>query len=140
MAMVGTSGTVNTGEIDPINELADVAEQVGAWLHVDGAYGMFGILDDRVADRYTGVLRADSVALDPHKWLAAPLGTGVAIVRDRGVMGRAFTLEPASYLEGSASQDGKIESPFDDFGEIYHDFNLEQSAPSRGVQVWAILK
>jgi len=140
MAIVATAGTVNTGAIDPINELADVAEEVGAWLHVDGAYGMFGILDDRVADLYTGVLRADSVALDPHKWLAAPVGNGVAIVRDRGIMGRAFTLEPASYLEGSASQDGRIESPFDDFGEMYHEFNLDQSAPSRGVQVWAILK
>jgi len=82
--------------------------------------------------------RADSVAADPHKWLAAPLGCGAVFVRDRSLLGRAFTLEPAEYLEGSAGA-GNPESPFDDFGEQYHDFNVEQSAQSRGVTVWANL-
>jgi glutamate/tyrosine decarboxylase-like PLP-dependent enzyme len=82
--------------------------------------------------------RADSVAADPHKWLAAPLGCGATFVRDRARLGRAFTLEPAEYLEGSTAA-GEVQSPFDDFGELYHDFNIEQSAQSRGVTVWAIL-
>jgi len=140
MAIVATAGTVNTGAIDPIRELRDIANEEKTWLHVDGAYGMFGILDERVRDRYDGVAEADSVALDPHKWLAAPVGNGVAMVRDRGLMGRTFTLEPAAYLEGSIGEQSDVESPFDAFGEIFHEFNLDQSAPSRGVQVWAILR
>jgi len=140
MAIVATAGTVNTGAIDPIRRLRAIADEESTWLHIDGAYGMFGILDDRVSDRYDGVAEADSVALDPHKWLAAPVGNGVAMVRDRALMGRAFTLEPAAYLEGSIDREEHIESPFDGFGEVLHEFNLDQSAPSRGVQVWAILK
>lgn len=140
MAIVATAGTVNTGAIDPIRTLRDLATQEQTWLHVDGAYGMFGILDERVAERYDGVAEADSVALDPHKWLAAPVGNGVAMVRDEGLLGRTFTLEPAAYLEGSMEETPDVESPFDSFGEVLHEFNLDQSAPSRGVQVWAILR
>ena len=141
MAIIATAGTVNTGAIDPIRRLRAIADEESTWLHVDGAYGMFGILDDRVRERYDGVAEADSVALDPHKWMAAPVGNGVAMVRDRDLMGRAFTLEPAAYLEGSmGQQDEVVASPFDGFGEILHEFNLDQSAPSRGVQVWAILR
>ena len=140
MAIVATAGTVNVGAIDPINEMADLAVKYGSWLHVDGAYGLFGKLDQRVAHLYEGLNRADSAAVDPHKWLAAPLGNGVAFVRDKNILGRAFTLEPAAYLEGSESQNGILQSPFDEFGEKYFDFNLDQSAPSRGVAVWAILK
>jgi len=138
IAIVATAGTVNTGAIDPIAELADIAEERGVWLHVDGAYGAFGVLDERVAPLFRGMERADSVAADPHKWLAAPLGCGATFVRDRARLGRAFTLEPAEYLEGSTTG-GAAQSPFDDFGELYHDFNIEQSAQSRGVTVWAIL-
>lgn len=138
VAIVGTAGTVNTGAVDPLSELADIASARDIWLHVDGAYGAFGVLDDRVADLFRGMARADSVAADPHKWLAAPLGCGAVFVRDRALLGRTFTLEPAEYLEGSAGA-GEPESPFDDFGEQYHDFNVEQSAQSRGVTVWANL-
>lgn len=140
MAIVATAGTVNTGAIDPIRALRNLATEEKTWLHVDGAYGMFGILDPAVRDAYDGVAEADSVALDPHKWMAAPVGNGVAFVRDRALMGRAFTLEPAAYLEGSMGTAPEVESPFDAFGEIFHEFNLDQSAPSRGVQVWAILR
>jgi aromatic-L-amino-acid/L-tryptophan decarboxylase len=138
IAIVATAGTVNTGAVDPIGDLADVAAERGIWLHVDGAYGAFGVLDERVAPLFRGLERADSVAADPHKWLAAPLGCGAVFVRDRARLGRAFTLEPAEYLEGSTGA-GALESPFDDMGDPYHDFNVEQSAQSRGVTVWAIL-
>jgi aromatic-L-amino-acid decarboxylase len=93
-----------------------------------------------VAPLYRGLERADSVAVDPHKWLAAPLGCGAAYVRDPALLARAFTLEPAEYL-GEDSQACEIESAFDDLGEPpYHHFSPEHSAPSRGVRVWAILK
>lgn len=138
VAIVATAGTVNTGAVDPIARLADIAEERGIWLHVDGAYGLFGRLDERVADLFVGIERAGSVAVDPHKWLAVPLGCGATFVRDRALLGRAFTLEPADYLEGAASA-GEVSSPFDEFGDLYHDFNVEQSAQSRGATVWAAL-
>ena len=138
IAIVATAGTVNTGAVDPISDLLTIARERGIWLHVDGAYGAFGVLDDRVAPLFKGMEEADSVAVDPHKWLAVTVGTGAVFVRDRARLGRAFTLEPAEYLEGAAS-DGEPVSPFDDFGDPYHDFNLDQSAPSRGVAVWAVL-
>ncbi len=119
--------------------MADLAEEFGTWLHVDGAYGGFGMLDERLAPLYEGLDRAGSFAVDPHKWMAAPLGTGATFVSDRALLGRALTLEPAEYLEGSTTT-GEVISTFDQFGELLHDFNLEQSAPSRGVAVWAILK
>jgi aromatic-L-amino-acid decarboxylase len=140
VALVATAGTVNTGAIDPIDAMADLAAEFGTWLHVDGAYGLFGRLDERVAPLYEGLERADSAVVDPHKWLVTPVGIGATFVRERAVMGRAFTLEPAAYLEGAVGTKGQISSPFDDFGELFHDFNLDQSAPSRGVIVWAILR
>ena len=140
VALVASAGTVNTGAVDPIAEMADLAGEFGTWLHVDGAYGLFGRLDDRVAPLFDGLERADSAVVDPHKWLAAPVGIGAAFVRDRGLLGRAFTLEPATYLEGAVEDSPEPSSPFDSLGEVFHDFNLDQSAPSRGVAVWAILR
>jgi len=141
VALVASTGTVNAGAIDPIGAMADLAKEFETWLHVDGAYGLFGRLDERVAPLYEGLERADSAVVDPHKWLATPLGIGAVFVRDRGLLGRAFTLEPAEYLEGAVVSDGtELSSPFDSFGELYHDFNLDQSAPSRGVMVWAALR
>ena len=140
LALVASAGTVNTGAIDPIGEMVGIVKNRNIWLHVDGAYGLFGRLDSRVTSLYNGLEHADSVVVDPHKWLAAPVGIGAVFVRDRALLGRAFTLEPADYLEGSSVRDREILSPFDEFGELYHDFSVEQSAPSRGAQVWAILR
>jgi aromatic-L-amino-acid decarboxylase len=139
VAIVASAGTVNTGAIDPVEHIAEIASKHDIWLHIDGAYGLFGVLDPRVAPLFRGLERADSVAVDPHKWLAVPIGCGAVFVRDRALLGRAFTLEPAEYLEGSVGT-GEVQSPFDDIGELYHHFGVEQSAPSRGVRVWAILK
>jgi aromatic-L-amino-acid/L-tryptophan decarboxylase len=140
VAIVASAGTVNTGVVDPITELAEFAEEYDSWLHIDGAYGGFGRLDPRVTDLYEGWERAGSIAVDPHKWLAAPLGCGAAYVRDGEVLRRTFTLEPAAYLEGSAGS-GPLRSVFDDFGlEPHYDHGVDQSAPSRGVTVWAVLQ
>jgi glutamate/tyrosine decarboxylase-like PLP-dependent enzyme len=107
---------------------------------VDGAYGAFGVLDPEVKPLFAGLSEADSIAVDPHKWLAVPLGCGTTFVRDRELLARAFTLEPAEYLEGSVRQVQSIGSQFDDFGHVFHHFTVEQSAQSRGVTVWAALK
>lgn len=139
VAIVASAGTVDAGAVDPIDAMADLAAEYETWLHVDGAYGLFGLLDPRVANLYQGLERADSVVADPHKWLSAPIGCGSVFVRDRELLGRAFTTEPAEYLEGTFSP-GRDVTTYDSMGEPYHYFSVEHSAPSRGVTVWAILK
>jgi aromatic-L-amino-acid decarboxylase len=142
VAIVGCAGDVNMGRVDPLRELARIAHERGIWLHVDGAYGGFGVLDARVAERYGDVAEYDSLAIDPHKWLAAPVGTGAAIVRDEGILGRAFTIETGDYdrerhVAMSSADPG---SPFDELGFGTPDWGVDFSTPARGLAVWAILK
>jgi len=139
VAIVANAGTVNTGAVDPIGALGVIARRHNVWLHVDGAYGLFGRLDPSVAPLYEGLEEADSVVVDPHKWLAAPPGSGAVFVRDQALQERAFTMEPADYTT-SAVEDGEINSTFDSPGEAYLQIGPEMSAQSRGVAVWAILK
>jgi len=143
MAVVANAGTVNTGAVDPLPELEKLCHEQNIWLHVDGAYGLFGVLDPQVTSLYGDLSLADSLVVDPHKWLAAPIGCGCVFVRDASLLERAFTLEPAAYVEESQpvyAGNALLTSQFDDFGNLFHHFGVEQSAPSRGVQVWAILK
>lgn len=137
VCVVATAGTTNTGAIDPLREIGEIAREFGAWFHVDGAYGLPGILDERVAARYDGLDLADSAIVDPHKWLGAPVGVAATFVRDRAILQRAFTQEPADYLEGSFTDDVAVS--IDHLGIDYADFGVELSAPARGVTVWAIL-
>ena len=143
IAVVANAGTVNTGAVDPLPELGKLCQEQNIWLHIDGAYGLPGVLDPRTAPLYGDLRMADSLVLDPHKWLATPIGCGAVFVRDGKLLGRAFTLEAAAYVEESQpvyAEDAPLGSQFDDFGYLFHHFGVEQSAPSRGVQVWAILK
>jgi len=144
LAIVANVGTTNTGAIDPLQAIAEIARARKIWFHVDGAYGLPGILDERVAPLYAGLEHADSVIVDPHKWLGASVGVAATFVRDRELLRRAFTQEPADYLEGSVEHAGasapSIEHSMDDFGVPYYDFGVELSAPSRGVVVWALLR
>jgi aromatic-L-amino-acid/L-tryptophan decarboxylase len=168
MAVVANAGTTNTGAIDPLSSIGELAREHGLWFHVDGAYGLPGLLDERVAALYRGLDQADSVIVDPHKWLGASVGIGATFVRDRELLRRAFTQEPAHYLEGSVLDGGvreggareggvhgdahgdahvhdpaagaAIEHSMDDFGIPYYDYGVELSAPSRGVVVWALLR
>jgi len=142
VAIVGSAGDVNTGRIDPLAELARIAHEREIWFHVDGAYGGFGVLDDRVRERYGDVSTYDSFAVDPHKWMAAPIGTGAAIVRDEGILGRAFTIETGDYDRERhiAASDADPGSPFDDLGHGTPDWGVDFSTPARGLAVWAILR
>jgi glutamate/tyrosine decarboxylase-like PLP-dependent enzyme len=72
---------VNTGAIDPLDEIADVCTKHNVWLHVDGAYGAPAILSRKYASQLKALARADSIALDPHKWLYIPVEAGLVIVR-----------------------------------------------------------
>ena len=144
LAIVANAGTTNRGAIDPLEAIGEIANSRGIWLHVDGAYGLPGFLDERVAPLYAGLERADSIVVDPHKWLGAAVGVAATFVRDRELLRRAFTQEPADYLEGAVEQAGRaarsLEHSLDDFGVPYYDFGVELSAPCRGVVVWALLR
>jgi len=105
MAVVANAGTTNTGAIDPLREIGEIAKAHGIWFHVDGAYGLPGILDERIRHLYDGLELADSVIVDPHKWLGAAVGVAATFVRDRQCLYRAFTQEPADYLEGAVEPD-----------------------------------
>lgn len=141
IAVVANAGTTNTGAIDPLRQLGEIAHARGTWFHVDGAYGLPGILDERVAQRYDGLELADSAIIDPHKWLNAPVGVAATFVRDRSILQRAFAQGAAEYLEGSFStQDEGVVVSVDSLGLPYSDFGVELSATSRGVQVWALIR
>jgi aromatic-L-amino-acid decarboxylase len=139
VAVVVAAGTTNTGSIDPIRRSGELAKEYGAWFHVDGAYGLPGILDERVTQLYDGLELADSVITDPHKWLNVPVGVAATFVRDRSILFRAFTQEPADYLEGAFSDDD-VQVSLDAMGIPYFDFGVELSAPVRGVAVWGVIK
>jgi aromatic-L-amino-acid decarboxylase len=140
IAVVVAAGTTNTGSIDPIRRAGEIAKQHGAWFHVDGAYGLPGILDDRLTVLYDGLELADSVITDPHKWLNVPVGVAATFVRDRSILYRAFTQEPADYLEGAFSDDDDVQVSLDAMGTPYFDFGVELSSPVRGVAVWGVLR
>jgi aromatic-L-amino-acid decarboxylase len=126
--LVGSAGTVNTGAIDPLDALAEVAMAEGLWFHVDGAYGAFGVLDAAIAHRFRGMERADSLALDPHKWLGVPVDAGCALVRRGDELRDAFSLIPP-YLR----QD--TDAPVGTFAE----YGPEQTRPFRALKTWATI-
>jgi aromatic-L-amino-acid/L-tryptophan decarboxylase len=126
--LVGSAGTVNAGIIDPLGELADVAEADGLWYHVDGAYGAFGVLDPGIAARYRGMERADSLTLDPHKWLGVPVDAGCALVRTGDDLRDAFSLIPP-YLRQHAGE------PVGTFAE----YGFEQTRPFRALKTWGTI-
>jgi glutamate/tyrosine decarboxylase-like PLP-dependent enzyme len=98
IAVVGSAGTVATGAIDPLEEMAEVCAEHDLWFHVDGAYGGPGVLAEELRPLYRGIERADSIAFDPHKWLYTPHSGGCILVRDFENLPRSFSIrEYAAY-------------------------------------------
>jgi aromatic-L-amino-acid decarboxylase len=93
--VIGTAGCTSTGSVDPLNDLADLARREGLWFHVDGAYGAPARLTPRGADLLAGIERADSLVIDPHKWLFQPYEIGAVLVRHEGVLEHAFSIDGA---------------------------------------------
>ena len=125
--LIGNAGEVNAGEFDPLEQLADLAEAHGAWLHVDGAFGLFARLSPRCAALAAGVERADSVIADGHKWLNVPYDCGFAFVRDATLLAKVFSLS-AAYLPD--------EEPELTYGYL----KPESSHRARSLAVWAALR
>jgi glutamate/tyrosine decarboxylase-like PLP-dependent enzyme len=130
--VAANAGTVSTGAVDPLAEIADVCGEHGLWFHVDGAYGAFGALDPERAPRYAGLERADSVALDPHKWLSVPVECGCVLVRDGHLLRDAFSLVP-SYLR---TEEGK------GFGGLpwFSEYGVQQTRGFRALKLWMVLQ
>jgi aromatic-L-amino-acid decarboxylase len=141
VAVVGTAGTTDTGAIDPLGDLAQIAREHGAWFHVDGAYGLIAAASPALRPAFAVVADADSVIVDPHKWLATGAGCAATYVRDAGLLPRAFAQGAATYYqESSFSGEEDAVVQFDSAGIPYWDMGVELSAPSRGVLAWAVLR
>jgi aromatic-L-amino-acid decarboxylase len=130
-AVVASAGTTNTGAIDPIDAIADVAAAEGLWLHADAAYGGFFQLTDRGRERFRGIERADSITLDPHKGMFLPYGTGALVVREGQKLRDAHHLGTSAYL-----QDLAADAHIPNFAE----YSAELSRDFRGLRVWFPLK
>jgi glutamate/tyrosine decarboxylase-like PLP-dependent enzyme len=123
------AGTTNTGAIDPFGELADACHERGVWLHVDGAYGAFAVLTDRGSRAMAGIDKADSITLDPHKWLAMPFEVGCLLVREGVTLERAFELHP-EYLSEAGH----------DSGVNFADRGLQLTRASRAIKIWLAIE
>jgi aromatic-L-amino-acid decarboxylase len=125
-ALVGTAGTTDTGVVDDLVGLGELAQREDLWFHVDGAYGGFFRLTDRGRDRLAGIEMADSIVLDPHKGMFLPYGTGVLLVRDAATLRVPFASR-GQYLQ-DLGDDGQLPD-FADLGpELTRDF--------RGLRLW----
>ncbi len=131
-AIIATAGTVNTGAIDPLAEIATIAAEEGLWLHVDGAFGALAILAPEHRHRLAGIDRADSLAFDFHKWLHVPYDAGCLLVRDGEEHLAAYSTRPV-YLAGHERGLAAGEPWFCEFGP-------ELSRGFRALKVWATIK
>lgn len=129
VAVVATAGTVNTGAIDPLPEVAAIAKQYGAWLHIDGAYGALGAI--AAPQKFEGMALADSISLDPHKWLYQPIDCGCLLYRDASAAQRAFA-NSGEYVR--VLNDDPIE------GYAVFEESIELSRRFRALKLWFSLR
>jgi glutamate/tyrosine decarboxylase-like PLP-dependent enzyme len=130
--VVASAGTTNTGAVDPLKDVAVVARDFDLWFHVDGAYGAPGVLDTRKKDLFLGLAEADSVSLDPHKWLYVPVDAGCLLFRDQAAAKAAFNTEEADYI--------KVHGLVDDETFAFWDYGVELSRRFRALKVWLTLR
>ena len=132
ICIVGNAGTINTGAVDDLNALADICEKEGLWFHIDGAIGAVAVLAENVKTQLKGMERADSVALDLHKWMHIPFEAGCAIVRSEKAHRGTFALTPeylAHETRGLAA------------GHVwFNDYGLQLSRQFRALKVWMSIK
>jgi len=128
--VIANAGTTNTGAVDPLPALADVADAEDLWLHVDGAYGAAAVFCEQGRDRLAGLGRADSLTLDPHKWLFQPFEIGGVLVRNREHLRRAFRIE-AEYLEDAVGEADEVN---------FSDYGIQLTRSFRALKLWMTLK
>jgi glutamate/tyrosine decarboxylase-like PLP-dependent enzyme len=127
--VVGTAGTTDTGAIDPLDEIATVAEKYKLWFHVDGAYGGFFVLTSK-KEMFRGMERADSIIVDPHKSMFLPYGTGAVLIKDKTAVLHS-NYYTANYMQDAAMEE-MLQSPTNVSPELTKHF--------RGLRVWLPLQ
>jgi glutamate/tyrosine decarboxylase-like PLP-dependent enzyme len=129
--VVGTAGTTNTGSVDRLDALADLCSERGLWLHVDAAYGGFAALTERGRRTLRGIERADTVTLDPHKWLYQPYEAGCLLARDRELLLRSFRILPDYLRDADVSGDREIN---------FSDLGIQLTRSARALKIWVSLQ
>jgi glutamate/tyrosine decarboxylase-like PLP-dependent enzyme len=129
--VVGAAGTVSTGAIDPLPEIAAICRRHDLWFHVDGAYGAPAAVLPDASTALKGLREADSIALDPHKWLYSPIEAGCALVRDPNHLLETFSHHPVYYNFAGTSEDPPIN---------YHEYGLQNTRGFRALKVWLALR
>lgn len=130
LTVVANAGTTATGAVDPFADISEICREHGVWLHVDGAYGAFACLSDRGRQALAGMELADSITLDPHKWLYQPVEVGALLVRDGGLLRRGFEISP-DYL--SDVDPAQQEVNFSDRG-------LQLTRTCRAIKLWISIR
>lgn len=130
--IVASAGTVNTGAIDPLMEISRVAAEHKLWFHVDGAYGALAAVDLEKRSLFAGIERADSLSLDPHKWLYAPVDCGCLLFRDMAQARAAFRSTEAEYIKVYTEQTAE--------SFAFWDFGVELSRRFRALKIWMMLR
>jgi glutamate/tyrosine decarboxylase-like PLP-dependent enzyme len=129
--VIANAGTTNTGAVDPLDQLADFCKLENLWLHVDGAYGAAACLSERGRKLLTGIERADSLSLDPHKWLFQPFEIGCVLARDARLLKKTFHTM-AGYLEDTKRAEEE---------EInYYDYGVQLTRGFRALKLWLSIK
>ncbi len=128
--LIGNAGTVNSGAIDPLHELAQIAEEYSMWFHVDGAYGGLAAALDDIRGLYRGMEKADSIAIDFHKWLYQPFEAGCILVKGWDELRRTY-YKTASYL----ATDDRTDNRFD-----FNEYNFQLSRSSKALKIWMCFK
>ena len=131
LAIIGTAGTVSTGNIDPLREIQALCDEEGIWFHVDGAYGAPAAALPDASDDLKALAGADSVAVDPHKWLYAPLEAGCSLIRDQSYLRETFAHHPPYYHFGEAEGEPVFN---------FHEFGPQNSRGFRALKVWLALR
>jgi aromatic-L-amino-acid/L-tryptophan decarboxylase len=125
--VVANAGTTNTGSVDPLPDLAALCAERDLWLHADAAYGGFAMLTERGRRSLRGLALADSLTLDPHKWLYQPLEAGCCLVRDRELLRQSFYIAPDYLRDAEVSGDRELN---------FSDVGIQLSRRSRALKVW----
>ena len=128
--VIANGGTTAAGAIDPFRELSEICRSDGIWLHVDGAYGAFASITDRGREALAGMELADSITLDPHKWLYQPIEVGALLVRDGSFLRRGFEISP-DFLKDVEAVDQEVN---------FSDLGVQLTRSCRALKVWMSLR
>jgi glutamate/tyrosine decarboxylase-like PLP-dependent enzyme len=133
VVVAASAGTASTGTIDPLHDIREVCHRHGVWFHIDAAYGGPAVLTTRYKDELSGLKDADSLALDPHKWMYVPVEAGLSLVRDGAAMRDAFSLVPP-YIRTEGNSAGVLGLPW------FSEYGFQQTRGFRALKVWMALK